>query len=555
MMRPLRLCLIAACLSMLCGAATRANAQSFKCGNITSKLIASPQVIYLRCSSGWPTAWASKVVQGELWEVNLNDPRRPAKTAATVNVEPESETFIKVTVTPGLTGGKKYILALKLVDPPKQLGPAAPAVGDIADPDLFVEISTAPATASITQQTTAKDVGSEFVVRSPIAVQTSPEQTAEGKTVYRASDQILYERRQKGGSEIEHEAEITGKPTSLQAGDPDLVGTVNVQLPKSRALRQAKADLQLKELKDVFGQSVTANSSVTIAAPAPKGKDDATQYYQLSHIAARGSRPSYAINIKTKALPLLLGDYYAGDFLVQPNIVVDIGTNDLGKKTDNTMQFGVTFNKKACCREPGAFFQGIQFGPGAAYETNRGFKKNNLLVTFDSNPILRDFIQPREERRRRLAAAEKKATIDEIDPDRAKFGFGLEFFFGLEAGGSPTDQEFKNKAKTATLNVPSYAIFRFRPRTHAFVEYGRLTLDVSQTLRLLATPEYVGEELPDTSVRLRRVAGMQFYTEVTASFGLDASKHMSFAVTYKRGAQPPSYPHVNTVQSGFVLKY
>lgn len=131
----------------------------------------------------------------------------------------------------------------------------------------------------------------------------------------------------------------------------------------------------------------------------------------------------------------------------------------------------------------------------------------------------------------------------------------MEFFFGLEAGGTPTEQVFKNKTKTQSVDVPDYAIFRFRPRAHAFIEYSRLTLDLSQTLRVLATPEYVGEELPDQSVRLRRVMGLQPYLEVTGSVGIDAGKHFTFAVTYKRGAQPPSYPHVNSVLSGFILKY
>ena len=131
----------------------------------------------------------------------------------------------------------------------------------------------------------------------------------------------------------------------------------------------------------------------------------------------------------------------------------------------------------------------------------------------------------------------------------------FEFFFGLEAGGALSDQVFQNKKKTASLNIPSYAIFRFRPKVHAFIEYQRFSLDWSGILRGLLTPEYVGEELPNTTIRLRRITSWQAYMELTAAYLIDPSKHVSFTVTYKRGAQPPSFPHVQTISTGLTLKY
>jgi len=57
----------------------------------------------------------------------------------------------------------------------------------------------------------------------------------------------------------------------------------------------------------------------------------------------------------------------------------------------------------------------------------------------------------------------------------------------------------------------------------AFVEYQRFTLDWSGTPRILARPEYVGKELPDKILTLRRVTGVQRYMEITASYAFDRS--------------------------------
>ncbi|HKR00186.1 MAG TPA: hypothetical protein VJT09_05905 [Pyrinomonadaceae bacterium] len=536
-MRLTRLCLLAVLLTVFCSVEALGDATTgdFKCSAVSSKLIASNQVIFLRCDKGWPTGWAPAAAQVEIWDTV--DPRFPHKIGGTISVQSISDTFIRITIDGGyLLKDQRYLVVLKLPrERPRD-------VDAIVDPDLIAEISTAPGKATITQSTAARDVGRVFTVKSPVAIQS-------------AGKQELVEKRQAGGTDVLHAATVA-PPRPLSLDDPETVGRLRVTLPQGRELRQNKATLKVDQVTDVFGQPITIENPVTIAAPPPKGKDDATQYYQISYAAGRGSKPSYGINFKTKALPLIPGDLYWGDFLIQPNVVVDIGTNTFAKKTDDTISLGVTGTKIVCCADDNkAFFQGIKFGPGAAYETNRGFHKNNLLATFDSNPLLRGFVNPREERRRQLAVRLKKESVEEVDPSAAKFGYGLEFFFGLEAGGSPSAQTFKNKSKTASLDIPTYSIFRFRPRTHAFLEYDRVTLDMSHTIRLLGTPEYAGEELPDQTVRLRRILGWQSYLELTGSFGIDQSKHLTFAVTYKRGAQPPNFPHVNSVQSGFILKY
>ena len=82
-----------------------------------------------------------------------------------------------------------------------------------------------------------------------------------------------------------------------------------------------------------------------------------------------------------------------------------------------------------------------------------------------------------------------------------------------------------------------------------------MTLDLSGTLRLLGRTEFVGEEQEDTTLNLRRIRGARGYMENTLSFGLDQSKHLNLAITYKRGSQPPNFKHVDSVLTGFVVKY
>ena len=205
-----------------------------------------------------------------------------------------------------------------------------------------------------------------------------------------------------------------------------------------------------------------------------------------------------------------------------------------------------------------------------AYETDKEFDKSNLIGTADFHPLVRKFVLTREMRRygavqntKYLEAQPapdggpnyKYKTFADVPESMFKGGYGFEFFVGVEGGDSLRHQFFQSKAKKASINVPKYAIFRFRPRLHMFFEYDRMTFDVSETLRILATPEYVGQELSDKEVRLRRVSEIQSYLEATTSYGLDPAKHFSISLTYKRGAQPPLFQHVNGVQSGFTIKY
>jgi hypothetical protein len=547
--------------------ACSASAQDFSCGNkkLARLAITTSKQLYLQCTVRWPdTATTSGTF--ELW-VFPNDWRDdPTKgplsyTAGSLARWDQSDYHLKLDLAQPIQADKKYILILRTAATPGVI-------------DMFIEFSTEGKGAAanetkgaIAPNGTSAELGRVFVVtsstNSSASVTISPTTNRRTFTVPTAialSNQPALELTETRGSKTVINHSIDKDGDYLTQSKPEETGVVNVELTGGKKLRQQRVTVGVApktgqaDLKNVLQQVVKVGEPIDLQ-PAPVGKDDATSYIQFSHFVGVGSKPGYSINIKEKSFLFLDRDLYAGDYLIQPDIVVDIGTNNLAKKTDDTIKIGFTGTKTWLRKDSERFLQGLRFGPGVTYETNRGFHKNNLLFTFDSNPLLKDLYQSREARRYEAAAKSGKTSISEIDERDYKWGGGLEFFFGLETGGSLNEQTFQNKKKTTSLNIQQYSIFRFRPRVHAFVEYDRFSLDWSGTLRGLLTPEYVGEELDDGTIRLRRVTSWQAYSELTASYIIDPSKHIAFSVTYKRGAQPPLYPHVQTVSSGFTLKY
>lgn len=533
-MRRFRLYIIVGCLICACPALALADARTgdFTCEKATVK-VASPTKILLVCTSNWPASTPTV----EIWLFpDRKDPRvSPVNITGNSRVLPSTDggRSFAIQLDQPLAGDQKYVIAL--ISPPKNDSSTAKV-------DKFMELLTDPK-ATISSSLAAIDRGRVFTVDSPIAFQNSP-------------NAQLIERREKplepSDMGVVHDAkiEISSQNPACSDDDPDCIGRVSATLDSSRRLRQAKATVGIKNLTNIFGQPVAVENQVDASSPPPKGKDDAAQYYQISHKAGRGAKPSVAINIKATTLPGVVSSFWIGDFLAQPDIVFDVGTNEFARKSDDTIRLGMLTTKTFL-----SSFGQIIYGPGVTYETNLGFKKNNLVGNFESRFIPVNAFRTREMRRYDRAARDKALSIDDIPSSAYKFGAGLEFFLGLEAGGSLREQTFQNKAKTATLGVPQYGIFRFRPRVHTFIEYDRLTLDWSGTLRVLGRTEFVGEEQPDKSVNLRRVRGARGYMETTLSFGLDRSKHLNLAITYKRGSQPPNFTHTNNVVTGFIIKY
>lgn len=207
-------------------------------------------------------------------------------------------------------------------------------------------------------------------------------------------------------------------------------------------------------LNDIFGQIVAAEGSVDISTP-PKGKDDAAQYYQFSHLGARGSKPSVGINIKANSLPGFVSRFWVGNFLAQPKIEVDVGTTEFSRKTDDSVRLGLTASHTWL-----SSFGQIIYGPGITYETNWAFKKNNLIGIFDARFIPTGWYKTREMRRLNYAANNQLLSLDDVPQSKFKWGRRLEFFLGVEAGGALRAQTFSNKAKlpaSPSHVIPSFA--------------------------------------------------------------------------------------------------
>lgn len=559
--------LLLLCLGSAGYGAARAAASDYSCKDKIARMAIADDAnghsaIFLRCNSAWPDPVAYAPVI-EVWR--FTDDAKVNPTLAPTRVSDGSAVRtgligrdLTLTLTNHLEAGKKYILILRSAATPGLI-------------DMYVEF-TADAKGVIASSPAGAELGHNFFVTSALnATVTTLAPDGVGRkvgAVYAVTaavaldetarpNQVVNEKRETASQPHPVEADVTIQPQKDANGEPlwEEVGEVHAELKGGKRLRQSKATVGVGPMQNVLGQTVNAENPVDLQ-PAPVGKDDASQYYQINHRVTKRNRPSFAINAKATSLPGMPRDYFLGNFLIQPNIVADIGTNDFAKKSDDTIQVGVNaFITKL--GKPESFFQGIRFGPGIAYESNLHFRKNNLLGIFESRPLLKGLYESRETRRLRAAAEAnpKLTSAGLIDSDKFPWGRGVEMFLGLEAGGSLRAQEFQNKAKTTTLDVPTYAIFRFRPRLHMFLEYRRLTFDVSQTFRLLATPEYVGEELPDSTIRLRRVFGFQPYSEVTALYAFDQSKHLNLSITYKRGAQPPVFNHANNVTTGFTIKY
>ena len=558
--------LIALLLCLFAGSSlTRAQSISFSCATVTVKVIKTPDTVVLGCATNWPDPSTTPPPIAEVWESKEDAKTDPAtwirrfNSAVTV-VQGPGRKLITLKLGAQLARDTKYIFVLKNPSTPQDQA------------DLTVTLSTG-AKGTVVPSPAQLDVGRKFVVNSDVAFtsfSSSSPPTNQGcipsaTQTGVANCTILEKREQHATTSIQQDAEIqiTSLTSGSAANEPRAIGKALITLKHNNRLREEKPELTVPGLVNAFGQPVTIQNIVALSSP-PKGKDDSSQFYQISHIAGRRSKPSLGINVKTNAFATFPSSFFIKDFLVQPDILIDVGTNSFEKTAADTIHLGVSATDTILNRNTGAFFQGITFGPGITYETDRKFDKSNLLGTFESHPILRSFVNTRE--MDRYKAVGQKCpdvqdgtcilkALDEAPQSKYKQGYGLEFFFGLEAGGSLKSQDFKSKSEKTSINIPTYSIFRFRPRIHAFYEYDRFTVDVSSALRLLATPEYVGEALDDNTVRLRRVAGFQPYNEVTLSYGLDQSKHTSISITYKRGAQPPSYPHTNTVQSGFTIKY
>jgi hypothetical protein len=342
-------------------------------------------------------------------------------------------------------------------------------------------------------------------------------------------------------------------PPPPPGGDPGAFGRVKISLDTDE-LRQAKATLAVEGLVDLFGQSLKAQSDVTLGA-VPKTKDDSLYYLKFDHQAGRGSKPGYAI--EAKLAPDLGPPMWSG-FVWQPALNMDIGAGTVtGVNVNDTIipSLGVTSFKTLDRTD----LQAVRITPAISFETNKEFNKKNLLYDQDFQFIF-GFLNSS-----RLVRAWKNYNDFHSKPenkdvkfsnDFANWGGGLNVFLGSEIGGALESVTVKASKSTDSVLVPTYSIARLRPKLSGNVEYKRINLTLSFLPRYLFETEFATRQSADgKTIRLVPESGFKPYGEASLSIGLDESGHVSFTSTYKLGAQPPTFQSTNVVQTGILLKY
>lgn len=458
-----------------------------------------------------------------------------------------------------------------------------PATIQLGDPGVLVvttevalagsksyELRLTSENASIT--VSGKETRGTFLL-DPVAVSTKGESKA---TTPYAADQAGWEFNIASSIRLKPATSVNlsildymGTPTSVgrvtvDIQDDGFGGSVAVvRLPEDKLL-QPQVRLAISGLQNIFDENVTIPTTLVKLTAIPKEKKDSQYYLKALHQAGSGF-PAWILDLK---MAPLLGRSFGGGWRAKPMLDIDIGVRSVGStKTNDIIKpaFAVTRFYSLSNK----ILEGLRVTPGIAYETNRLGTTGNLIGDFDTQLHFGRVYLPMENRRFRMwrdakarAKADPKAirdvAIEEID---ARWGAGFQFFMGSEFGGA-TNERTVTAAKGVAgqpgtaIELPKFAVFRLRPKIRGFVEYRRLSWEVTFTPRYLFAREYYSIQTPDQkAVVLGDLKGFRPYTEAKFAFRLDRFGYASLSSTYKRGAAPPAYLNVNTFQTGIELRY
>ena len=560
----------------LCASCSCFAAPSKICTTRVDLKIVARGTAWLSCDSGLRGFEAA----AKLFDVSSrdDDPTAPAfeiPGVATIRLTPKTLLhYSEVRFPSDLQPNKNYVL--KIVSSNiSRVVPPEPGPGAEGWAPLYVSFSTKPTTV-LTNGKDPVETGSEFVLTSDMGLAPCSEQKPSIEEIVpllKAKPHTAVLRRSSLGLPGEQD-----KPTaSCQLPEPDpqtgkpqfnppRIGQAFLTL-RGDTFRQAKAQLNVRGVYDVFGQeiSIPKEKQKIALKDLPKGKDDATYYLQFSNQAGPGSKPSWALD--AKGTPLLGGEF-AG-FTPTLNVLANVGYGNV--QSPNTITLGEGLTRLFAVKH--SVLDALRFAPTFDFETDRTFNnERNLIFSPDLRVYLSFLNYKRDLRSRRayLNAIEDKsqAEISKVDPDNPKFkkywGFYTQLWVGMETGGSLVSPTVQTSDKTSAALVPSYGIVRFHPKLQTNFELWRFTLDFNATPRYIAETEFVGRIVsttnPTTGAKtnvaiLDSVQGWRGYGEVSLSFALDQSSHINLTTTYKRGSAPPAFNKVDVVQSGITLKY
>jgi hypothetical protein len=538
--------------------------------------IAARDIAWISCDSGVRGLEAI----GVLFDVSGrdDDPTAPAlEIAGAVTIRLIANTrlhYSAVHFPSNLQPNKNYVLKIVSAGISKVVPPGL-SPGAEGWASIYVPFTT-KATTVLTNSKDPVEMGSGFVLTSDIGLAACSQQKPTVQEILPLLKPKPHEAvLQRSSLSLPDETDTPTGSCQLPVNDPETgkpqfnpprIGQAFLTLRSDR-FYQAKAQLNVKGVYDVFGQeiSIPKDKQKIALKDLPKGKDDASYYLQFSDQAGPGAKPSWALD--AKAVPVF-GSEFAG-FSPTLNLLANVGYGNVQSPNTITLGGGLT-----------QFFptghstlQAVRFSPTFNFETDRTFDQERNLIFSPDLRIYLSFLNNKRDLRSRRAyinaiGDKSQAEISKVDPDDPTFkkywGFFTQLWIGVETGGSVISPTVQTPDKTTSVLVPSYGIVRLHPKLQTNFELWRFTLDFNVTSRYIGETEYVGRVISTTNpitgakksvAILDSVQGWRGYGEISLSFALDQSSHVNLTTTYKRGSAPPSFNKVDVVQSGITLKY
>ncbi|MGA2632938.1 MAG: hypothetical protein ABSF16_01775 [Terracidiphilus sp.] len=337
--------------------------------------------------------------------------------------------------------------------------------------------------------------------------------------------------------------------------DPGTVGTLELQTEGNDIDIQG-IPYKIAELQNVLGTAMTLDPKARLGQEkAPATKDASSYYINGSFAAGRGSKPGWILDAKI-APPV--GRLYGG-WQFCPTALANVGNNSISGMTyTDTIDFGLSESRPFELR---GNLQEIYASGSVVYETDKEFNRDNVTGVADFRYNFKNLYSPRAvETLRKFGDQQKIAkangiTLQQSDVSPPFFGYAFDIHTGVEFGGAVVDTTVKATTGKATIELPTYSIFRVVPQIHGLLEFGRLSVDAVGTPRYLAATENTVVQLPNNSLILKTVHGWNGYGVVTSALNLDSVGHFCLSATYRDGFAPPKFSRINTVQLGILMKF
>jgi hypothetical protein len=207
---------------------------------------------------------------------------------------------------------------------------------------------------------------------------------------------------------------------------------------------------------------------------------------------------------------------------------------------------------------PWYFLSNIGLGIGPRFETDRIFRRRNVLGEIRADFHFFRWTTTIEERRRLLAedlqhrlgyGADSADWIEGIN-----FGFSVVPYAALDFGGHVNEETVTNSKTHTSVTVPHHEITRGIAGILGKIEYRKATLSLDEAMIGLASQETIGFTT-DTGVGVRRISGVQPHSKVTLDYFLDSGKHYALSLIYENGRMPPNFEYLNRVIWGLKVLY